>query len=127
MRRLARNFCSSGRAVFTGSGFQFSADVCFAGSGQYVQAGALSLSTLLEPGTTQEVVVELWDASTGGTLQFSESYTGLGALIVDSSGTISFLFGGLQVPPGLNPDDFPAGSSRYLDVTRNGTRRWSAG
>src|SRR6202158_2052930 len=79
-----------------------------------------TLSTALPPGTSQEVVVELWDASSGGTLQFSESYTGPNALSVDSNGAISFLFGSLQVPPGLNPTDFPSGSSRYLDVTQGG-------
>jgi hypothetical protein len=79
-----------------------------------------SLSTFLPPETTQEVVVELWDASSGGTLVFSESYVGPAALVVDSTGAISFLFGSLQVPPGLNPDDFPSGSSRYLDVTQAG-------
>ena len=79
-----------------------------------------SVSTSLPPQTTQEVVVELWDAATGGTLQFSESYVGPEALSVDSTGAISFTFGSLQVPPGLNPDDFPSGSSRYLDVTQSG-------
>src|ERR1700687_6032383 len=78
------------------------------------------LQTSLPPSTTQEVVVELWDSSSGGTLIFSESYTGVNALPVGSDGSISFLFGNLQVPPGLNPDDFPSGSSRYLDVTQGG-------
>src|SRR5215471_17995702 len=79
-----------------------------------------SLSTLLPPETTQEVVVELWDAASGGTLQFDESYDGPNALAVDSDSSISFLFGSLQNPPGLNPADFPSGSSRYLDVTQAG-------
>jgi len=79
-----------------------------------------SLSTLLPPETTQEVVVELWDAQSGGTLQFAESYDGPNALAVGSDGSISFLFGSLQNPPGLNPADFPSGSSRYLDVTQAG-------
>src|SRR6516225_7481350 len=79
-----------------------------------------SLSTSLPPDTTQEVVVELWDASSDGALIFSESYDGPRALGVDDSGNISFLFGSLQVPPGLNPDYFPSGSSRYLDVTQAG-------
>ena len=85
-----------------------------------------SVSTSLPPQTTQEVVVELWDAATGGTLQFSESYVGPEALSVDSTGAISFTFGSLQVPPGLNPDDFPSGSSRYLDVTQAGASVLSA-
>ena len=79
-----------------------------------------SLSTSLAPGT-QEVVVELWDSPSAGTLIFNESYTGDNALVVAEDGSISFLFGNLQNPPGLNPDDFPSGSSRYLDVTQGGS------
>ncbi len=41
-----------------------------------------SLSTTLQPQTTQEVVVQLWDASSGGALIFDESYTGRDALAV---------------------------------------------
>src|SRR5712692_6266556 len=47
-----------------------------------------SLQTLLTPKTTQEVVVELWDAEIDGTLIFAESYTGKNALLVDSAGSI---------------------------------------
>jgi hypothetical protein len=79
-----------------------------------------SLQTSLPPGTTQEVGVELWDAATGGALVFEESYVGPNALPVDKTGTISFSFGSQQIPPGLNPGDFPSGSSRYLDVTQGG-------
>lgn len=79
-----------------------------------------SLSTTLQPQTTQEVVAQLWDASSGGALIFDESYFGPDALSVDSAGTISFRFGSLQIPPGLNPGDFPSGSSRYLDVVQGG-------
>ncbi len=82
-----------------------------------------SLSTSFEPGTLQQVVVELWDAPSDGRLLFSESYAGPDALTVDETGAISLLFGSLQVPPGLNPDDFPSGSSRYLDVTQAGAGR----
>ena len=69
-----------------------------------------SLATRLPPLTTQEVVVELWDAASGGALIFSESYTGPNALPVDGNGSISFRFGSLQLPPGLNPAHFPSGS-----------------
>src|SRR5713226_5979162 len=79
-----------------------------------------SLQTSLSPGTTQEVEVELWNAATGGALVFVESYAGPNALPVDKTGTISFSFGSQQIPPGLNPGDFPSGSSRYLDVTQSG-------
>src|SRR5712692_7148584 len=78
------------------------------------------LPTSLPPGTTQEVVVELWDSASGGNLLFDESYAGPNALPVDSTGAISFTFGSLHQPTGLNPDDFPSGSSRYLDVTQGG-------
>src|SRR6266851_8953270 len=77
-----------------------------------------SLQTSLPPSTTQEVVVELWDAPSDGMLIFAESYGGPDALPVDVSGSISFQFGSLQTPPGLNPDDFVSGSSRFLDVTQ---------
>ena len=85
-----------------------------------------SLSTSLPRQTTQEVVVELWDASSGGALIFDESYAGPDALAVDENGSISFLFGSLQVPQGLNPGDFPSGSSRYLDVTQAGASALAA-
>jgi len=80
-----------------------------------------TVTTSLTPGTTQEVVVELWDAPSDGALIFNESYAGNDALLVADDGSISFLFGSLQTPPGLNPTDFPSGSSRYLDVTKDGT------
>ena len=79
-----------------------------------------SLSTSLPPGTTQEVVVELWNAASDGDLIVDEPYAGPDALAVDGDGNIYFLFGSLQVPPGLLPEWFPSGSSRYLDVTQGG-------
>ena len=79
-----------------------------------------TVNTSLAPGTTQEVVVELWDAPTDGALIFNESYAGADALLVGDDGSLSFLFGSLQTPRGLNPNDFPSGSSRYLDVTQGG-------
>src|SRR5260370_15835249 len=78
------------------------------------------LPTSLPPFTTQEVVVELWDAAIAGNLLLDDSYVGTNALPVDSAGEISFTFGSLHQPTGLNPDDFPSGSSRYLDVTQGG-------
>src|ERR1700687_5228564 len=73
-----------------------------------------SLQTSLPPGTTQEIVVELWDSTSGGNLLFDEPYTGSNALNVDGAGGISFTFGSLHQPTGLNPDDFPSRSSRYF-------------
>src|SRR5713226_9147328 len=86
----------------------------------------LTLRTSLPPQTTQEVDVQLWDAQSGGALIFDESYTGPNALPVDEGGSISFRFGSLQLPPGLNPGDFASGSSRYLDVTQAGVSVLSA-
>jgi hypothetical protein len=78
------------------------------------------LLTSLPPRTTQEVVVELWDRPIGGVLIFDEPYAGPNALPVDGNGGISFWFGSLHQPVGLNPEDFPSGSSRYIDVTQAG-------
>jgi len=79
-----------------------------------------NLPTSLPPGTTQEVVVELWSVASGGVRIFSESYAGADLLAVDESGSISLRLGSLQHPPGLNPEHFPSGSSRYVDVTQGG-------
>src|ERR1700687_1659523 len=84
-----------------------------------------SLPTTLSAGK-QEGRVELWDAATGGTLIFYEVYAGPDALTVGDDGSISFLFGSLQNPSGLNPNDFPSGSARYLDVTQGGASVLSA-
>jgi hypothetical protein len=70
------------------------------------------LTTSLPPGTTQDVTLQLWDTANGGTLIFSESQPGV---VVDASGTISVLFGSLTLA-GLDPANFPSGSSRFLDV-----------
>src|SRR5712692_3102000 len=84
------------------------------------------LQTSLPPSPAQEVVVELWDAPSDGMLKYAESYGGLDALPVDDSGSISFQFGSLQTPPGLNPRDFVSGSSRFLDVTQGAVSVLSA-
>jgi hypothetical protein len=77
-----------------------------------------NVGTTLPPGTTQDVTVQLWDAATGGTMLFSEAQPGLA---VDENGNIRFVFGSLTPgpPPGLNPANFPSGSSRFLDVVDN--------
>src|SRR6202158_6126432 len=85
-----------------------------------------NLPTSLPPGTTQEVVVELWSVASGGVRIFSESYAGADLLAVDESGSISLRLGSLQHPPGLNPEHFPSGSSRYVDVTQGGKSVLSA-
>ncbi len=77
-----------------------------------------NVTTTITPGTLgQALTIQLWDAATAGALMYCENQT----LDVDLSGTISFNFGaGTAVapacpssPPGLNPADFPSGSSRF--------------
>src|SRR5262245_15800230 len=62
--------------------------------------------------TTQSVIVQLWDAPTAGNLVFSESQPSVSA---DDDGNVSLVFGS-QTPNGLDPNIFPSGASRYLDV-----------
>jgi hypothetical protein len=71
-----------------------------------------SVATSLPASTTQDVTIQLWDAPSGGTLLFAEAQPGLP---VDDSGAISVVFGG-QTATGLDPTNFPTGSSRFLDV-----------
>src|SRR5258707_9716954 len=75
-----------------------------------------NLATTLQPGTIQDVTVQLWEAPSGGTGPlFFEPQPGLS---VDDNGNIKFVFGSLTPgdPAGLDPYDFPSGSSRFLDV-----------
>ena len=62
--------------------------------------------------TTQSVIVQLWDAATAGNLVFSELQP---SVSVDRDGNVSFVFGS-QTTNGLDPNNFPSGESRYLDV-----------
>jgi hypothetical protein len=62
--------------------------------------------------TTQSVIVQLWDAATAGNLVFSESQP---SVHVDHDRNVSFVFGS-QTTNGLDPNNFPSGESRYLDV-----------
>jgi hypothetical protein len=64
--------------------------------------------TVLPPNSLQLVTVQLKD--TEGNVLFSEAQN----VLVDSNGGISFRFGDNST--GLNPDDFPSGSSRFLDI-----------
>jgi len=73
---------------------------------------SFTVATGLPPGTTNDLTVQLWDSSTFGTILFSELHP---SLTTDSSGNISFLFG-VRTPSGVDPADFPSGSSRFLDV-----------
>lgn len=72
-----------------------------------------NVTTNLDPSTpAQALTIQLWDVPAGGAAPlFVESQT----LDVDASRNISFTFGSATVG-GLNPDHFPSGASRYLDV-----------
>ena len=72
--------------------------------------------TTLSPSTVQDVTVQLWDVAGGGKSPlFSEAQPGL---VVDINGNINFVFGSLSPgpPAGLDPSNFPSGSSRFIDV-----------
>jgi hypothetical protein len=69
-----------------------------------------TLATSLPPDSIQSVTVQL--QATDGIVVFSEAYP---TMAVDSNGQISFLFGS-QTSTGLDPAQFPSGSSRFLDV-----------
>ncbi len=70
-----------------------------------------NVATSFPPGTNQTARVELWDAADGGTRITFEIQTNLD---VDDTGLINLLFGAPS--GGLNPDHFPSGASRFLDV-----------
>ena len=74
-----------------------------------------AVATTLPPNTLQDVTVQLWDAAGGGSPLFSEAQPGLA---VDINGNINFVFGSLTPGPpgGLDPNNFPSGSSRFVDV-----------
>jgi len=74
------------------------------------------VATTLPPNTVQDVTVQLWGGASGGnSLLFSEAQPGLA---VDINGNINFVFGSLTPGPpgGLDPNNFPSGSSRFVDV-----------
>ncbi|MGH9195002.1 MAG: hypothetical protein ACRD1T_04595, partial [Acidimicrobiia bacterium] len=82
--------------------------------GAYAQATSrmipfFGVQTTLPASTTQAVSVQMFDE--GGTLMTFEDHP---AVSVDEAGRISFLFGSMT--GGLNPDHFPSGSSRFVDV-----------
>ncbi len=70
------------------------------------------VATTIAPGSTgQALTLQVWDAASGGNLVFNEAQT----LDVDANGNISFVLGALTAG-GLDPNNFPSGSSRFLDV-----------
>ena len=85
-----------------------------------------NLVTTLPPSTPgQAVTLQLWDAAGGGNSLYCENQM----LDVDTNQTISFSFGAgtppappcPSLPPGLDPTNFPSGSSRFLDVVNTGS------
>src|SRR5947209_13916501 len=68
--------------------------------------------TRLPLGSTQTITVQAWDASTGGTLVFSEVRPGTKVGLL---GEINFLLGSLTTG-GVPPAVFPSGASRFVDV-----------
>jgi hypothetical protein len=68
------------------------------------------------PPCLQAVTLQLWDAGGPPTLVFAENQT----VTVDGVGNISFVFGSATTG-GLDPANFPSGSSRLLDVVDSGT------
>ncbi len=71
-----------------------------------------NVATNYPASTTQSVVVQLWDDLTAGNLVFSEAQPNVN---VDANSNISFTFGS-QTANGLDPNNFPSGSSRFVDV-----------
>ena len=97
------------------------------GSPAYAQATSqtipfVGVATTLPPDPpAQQVTVQLWDAPTFGTLIFEEPQT------VTPEGTlISFVFGDNTVG-GLDPNNFPFGSNRFVDVVVDGVSVLSFG
>ena len=82
------------------------------------------LASSLSPSSTGNVVqFEVWDSATGGTMIFAEPHTvdtDAGSNITNDTG-LSDLLLGRGTTGGLAPANFPAGSTRYLDVTQSGT------
>src|ERR1700736_694449 len=63
-------------------------------------------------GSTQNVTVQVWDAAVLGNMVFSEAHPGVK---VGLFGNLELVIGSLTTG-GIPSSEFPAGSSRYLDV-----------
>jgi hypothetical protein len=70
------------------------------------------VGTTLQPLTRHDVTIQLWDSDLGGLLLYSEAHP---QIKVDFLRRIDFFFGS-GTPNGLDPLDFPSGSSRFVDV-----------
>jgi len=86
---------------------------------KYVSLGPVA--TTLPPSSTGITVqFEIWDSATAGTFMSTQSHTvdtNAGGTITNDTGAVDLLLGR---PGGLAASDFPAGGSRYLDVTQGG-------
>lgn len=74
------------------------------------------LQTTLPRSTTASLTVQLWDAAVTGALIMAEDQP---TVPVDADSKISFLFG--SALGGLNPDHFPSGASRFLEIVDQAT------
>ena len=80
-------------------------------------------SSLPSSSTGVAVQFEVWDQAADGTLVFAEAHTvdtDAGSSISNDTGRPDLLLG-RGTAGGLAPANFPAGSTRYLDVTQGGT------
>jgi hypothetical protein len=68
--------------------------------------------TTLHPLTNHDLTVQLWDSQVGGVLLYSEVHP---QVRVELLHRIDFILGSGN-PNGLDPLDFPSGSSRYVDI-----------
>ncbi len=79
------------------------------------------IATTLPPSSTGvSVQFEIWDSATAGTIISTQPHMvdiDGAAFMTNDTGAGDLLLGR---PGGLSAADFPAGSSRYLDVTRSG-------
>ena len=82
------------------------------------------LASSLSPSSTGNVVqFEVWDSAAGGTMIVAEPHnvdTDAGSNITNDTGLTDLLLG-RGTAGGLAPVNFPAGSTRYLDVSQGGT------
>lgn len=109
-------WCLSLVLVFAGAGL-LQADNP---TSKYLPLSPISTS-LPASSTGLAVQLQVWDSLTAGVMIFGESHTvdtDAFAYITNDTGLDDLLFGR---PGGLNPANFPAGSSRYLDVTQGGS------
>ena len=84
-------------------------------------ASLVPIATTLQPSSTGvSVQFEIWDSATAGIVISTQPHTvdtDAASFMTNDTGAGDLLLGR---PGGLSAADFPAGSSRYLDVTQGG-------